>query len=252
MTSVRKRQMRLFLICLFFILPNFLFGQTADEILNRYFTSTSNGDLSQWSKIKTLYATSVDYFSEINLTPQRSTFDSANLSYTKIYKRWPDEQKEELFSDSLYKNRTSQVFFLKNKRVIMLDYMDPIEASPNENSTFDFYQNRIKNYMRQSKEIKYNGIKVLPDKLTSCYEIEIKTRDFDHIYLFNVETYLLEAVYFPVPNIYWILSEYKSFDGYLIPTFIGSMKDGVFFSWRRYKTFKFNLEFHDNMFNPDR
>jgi len=244
-------QMKLYLVCLFLLVSNSSFGQTAKEILNSYFIASSQGDLAKWGKIKTLYATCISYYSERSFKTQKDTFDSANLSYTKVYKRWPDEQKEELFSDSLFKNRTSSFYYLKNRRVIRFEYMDPIEVDPDEKSTFDFYPTRINNYILRSKSIAYKGIKTIPGKTTAYYEIEIKTPDFDHVFLFNTESYLLEAIYFPEPNIYWLISDYMLFDGYLLPTYIASMKNGVTFDWRRYKTFVFNPNFRNNLFNPD-
>ena len=245
------RQIKLYLVCLFLLTFDSSSGQTADEIIKRYFEVSSQGDLAQWSKIKTLYATCIGYYSEASFETQKDTFDSANLSYIKVYKRWPNEQKEELFSDSLFRKRTSSFYYLKNRRVIRFEYMDPIEVDPDEKTTFDFYPTRINNYLLRSKSINYNGIKTIPGKPTSYYEIEIKTPDFDHVFLFNIESYLLEAIYFPEPNIYWLISDYKLFDGYLLPTYIASMRNGVIFDWRRYKTFVFNPKFREDLFNPD-
>lgn len=243
--------MKLYLVCLFLLTSHSSFGQKADEILNRYFKASSGEDISKWNEIKTLYATCIGYYSERSFMTQKDTFESANLSYTKVYKRWPDEQKEELFSDSLFRKRTSSFYYLKNRRVIRFEYMDPIEVDPDEKTTFDFYPARINYYIQRSKSINYNGIKTIPGKSTTCYEIEIKTPDFDHVFLFNTESYLLEAIYFPKPNIYWLISDYKLFDGNLLPTHIASMRNGVIFDWRRYKTFVFNPKFRDDLFNPD-
>ncbi len=250
MISIFKRQIKLFFVCLFFITLKSSFGQSAEEILTRYFAASSNGEISKWSEIKTLYATSIGYYSQKSFETKDNTFDPSNLGYAKIYKRWPDEQKEELFNDSLFKYRDGSFYFLKNRRVIFLGYMDPIETAPDEKSTFNFYPIRIKNYMDKSKSIAYNGKKLIPGKSTPSYEIVIKEQGLDHILLFNTESYLLEAIYFQEPDIYWLISDYKLFDGYLIPTYVASMKNGVVFSWTRYKTFEFNIEFDENKFNP--
>lgn len=251
MSLMVNRRMKLILVCLFLLASISSFSQKADEILNQYFIASSNGNISKWNEIKTLYATCISYYSERSFKTQKDAFDSANLSYTKVYKRWPNEQKEELFSDSLFRKRTSSFYYLKNRRVIRFEYMDPIEVDPDEKTTFDFYPTRINNYLLRSKSISYNGIKTIPGKPTSYYEIEIKTPDSDHVFLFNIESYLLEAIYFPEPNIYWLISDYKLFDGYLLPTYIASMRNGVIFDWRRYKTFVFNPKFREDLFNPD-
>ncbi|MCW5909668.1 MAG: hypothetical protein KIT62_01280 [Cyclobacteriaceae bacterium] len=228
------------------------YAQTAEDILSRYFAAASNDDIEKWSQIKTLYATAESYYSTKGFEFQDSTFNPADLGYKKLYKRWPNEQKEVLFSDSLFKNQTSTFFFFKDRRVIMLDFMDPFEVGPDEKSTFDFYPLRIQNYVRHSKRIHYNGIKSIPDKSVPCHEIEITTNNGDHFLLFNTETHLLDAIYFPESDVYWIISDYKIFEGYLIPTHIASMKNGVIFSWTKYLMFAFNVEFEKNTFKPNR
>src|SRR6478736_6035424 len=104
-----ERQIRLYLVCLFLIIVNSSSSQiTPQEILDRYFKASSNGDITQWENIKTLYSTSIAYFK----TSQK------DVSYHRTYTRWPDEQKDELFEDSLFKNHSSSFYFLKDRTII--------------------------------------------------------------------------------------------------------------------------------------
>lgn len=246
-----KRRIKLYLFCLFFIFFQSSFSQTAEDILNRYFRASSNGDIANWGELKTLYATAVCYYSQRSFLTQKDTFERENLSYKKLFKQWPDEQRDEFYSDSLLKQRDGVFFSLKDRRVIIIGYMDPVENKPDERSTFDFYPLRISKYMSKSKSIKYNGLRQVPGKLTQSHEIEIKTSENTHVLLFDVESNLLDAIYVPQYNVYWIISDYKLFDGHLMPTYIASVKNGVTYSWTRYKSFVFNLKFDRNKFDPD-
>jgi thiol-disulfide isomerase/thioredoxin len=240
-----------FIVSFFLMVINYSFGQTAEEILSRYFKASSpNGDISKWDEIKTLYSTSVGYFNPKSVdAPLDTTFDPKIINYHKSYKRWPDEQKEELFGDSLLKYHNSSFYFLKNRTVIMLGFMDPIEVN-RKNQEIDFYPMRIYKYMRKSKSISYGGIKVIQGKSVPCYEIEIKTSDASHVLFFNTESYLLDAIYFTEPNYYTMLSDYRLFEGYLLPTYEVSKRNGVTIAWKRHRTYEFNVKFDENQFDP--
>ena len=158
-----KRRIKLYLFCLLFVcFFQASFSQTAEDILNRYFRASSNGDIAKWGDLKTLYATSVGYYSQRSFLTQKDSFERENLSYKKLFKQWPDEQREEFYSDSLFKKRDGVFFSLKDRRVIIMGYMDPVETKPDERSTFDFYPLRISKYMSKSKSIKYNGLRQVP------------------------------------------------------------------------------------------
>lgn len=253
MAKIFKRQINSYLICLFFIVFNspYCFCQTSEEILDRYFKASSNGDIGKWNQVKTLYSTSIGYFNRKSTeTPLDSTFDLKDISYHKSYKRWPSELKEELFDDSLFKDHSSSFYFLKNKTIIKLAFMDPIEVTQKEEVMLDFYPIQIHKHVLNNTSIMYKGIRPIPGIVTPSHEIEIKTPSAVRIFFFNPKSFLLDAIYFPEANYYTVISDYRLFDGYLLPTYEVSMRNGITFAWMRYRTFEFNVKFDEHQFDP--
>ena len=247
------RQLIVTISCFFFLSP--LRGQDAREILNHYLDTVSNGDISKWDGVKTTYATAVNYFSTEDF---KSGFHPPNydkVSYGRIYKVWPDKVKVELYSDSLFLNSTSNFYFFKNKRVIVLGNMPPMELNNDDTMTMtlDFYPTLVKKSMDDSRKITYNGTKLISGLEYPLHEIDIETRQREHkFFLINTHTYLLEAIYDPETNIYTIISNYKNIDGYLIPMYTASMNDGVIFAWEIYKKVIFNQPIDMDKFNYPR
>lgn len=110
-SALNYRRPGLILSCLLFLSSVCLKGQSAQEILDRYLDTVSYGDVSKWSKVKTLYTISHSSFGSMYIDfmpPQRNTG-----SYQLTYKKWPDKMKQELYSDSLFKSLTSEFFLLR-------------------------------------------------------------------------------------------------------------------------------------------
>lgn len=240
---------RLILGCFFFLLNANIHAQTAADILNHYLDAVSYGDVSKWENVKTFYATSTGYFNAEKMGYDSPTLDNDKTSYKKTYKAWPDKMKEELYSDSLYVNLNSEFYYFKNKRIIMLANIPPMEVAGDNSLWFDFLPIIVKNYFNNGKSISYNGIKEIQGIPSPQHEIEIQTKEEIRRLLFNTETFLLEAIYFPEANTYWIYSKYKDFDGYLMPTCVTSTNNGNTFSSTNYKTMAFNQSIDMNMFN---
>ena len=249
MRKQNVRQIIFIIICLFFLIHRESFSQTGREILERYLDTVSNGDVNKWNKIKTMYATSIGYYSSGDFEHNFNLTLSKNLDYKKIFKVWPDHQKEEIYKDSLYNDTPSKFYFLKNKHVIIIGMMSPVETPVIKSVWFDFFPVKIKDYIDKSKTISFVGIKEIPGKL-ACYEVNIVTKEEMHQLFFNTKTFLLEGIYFPDKDIYWIISDYKYFDGYLIPTYVASVKDGVIYTWEKFKTFVLNATIDLTKFVP--
>jgi len=228
------------------------FGQTGEEILNKYLDTVSNGNVKKWDDIKSLYVTSSYYFSASAFQSQGKTMTTDDLGYKKLYKIWPDKQKEELYRDPNYSDVPSKFYFLKNKHVIILNItsMPPMETPVRKSLWFEFYPKRIQQYIKESKEINFIGEKEIPGKTSAYYEVEIKTKEENHYLLFNKETYLLEGKFFPDKDIYWIFSDYKETEGYLIPMLDTGIRDGIVFFWVMYNEFKFNIAIDPKIFIP--
>ena len=227
-----------------------LFTLTAsgqEDILRKCIDTLSNNDITNWNKIKSLKATSVSFYSANGYQTGIEDFGDP-LIYTILYKRWPDKQKEELYSDSLHTNLTSEFFFIGNTRTIFMGNLPPIKVETDKTRAFDFYPVKIHNYILESKAIRSYGLTILPGKQTECYDIEIETKKEKHRFLINSKTFLLEAIFFPEMKIYWYISEYQIFDGYLIPTYILGVKDGVVYEWKKYKSFEFNTNIEQSKF----
>ena len=240
------------IIVFFFLLVCYSsYSQTGEEILNKYLNTVSNGDPSKWSRVKSLYATSISYFDVAAFKSKIDFLNSNPPSYKKLYWVLPDQQKEELWGDSSYTESPSHFYFLKDKHVIILKGMPVMVRPVNKSVWFEFYPVRIQQYIKAARKISFNGLKNIPEKTFECFEVVITTRDESyHLYL-NPETYLLEALYFPEANIYWLLFEYKEFDGYLMPTqILGARRDGMVYSQQFYKSILFNVPIDANKFDP--
>jgi hypothetical protein len=240
------RQFKLKLSCLILLFNLSASGQV--DVLQRYLDTVSNGDVATWSKIRSLRATSVSFFSKNAFQNGHEDFNSDPLGYTILYKVWPGKEKEETYSDSLYHHLTGEFFFIENMRTILLRNVPPVYSKADKSRAFDFYPVKIHRYMEESRAIRNFGLTFLEGKQVECYDIEIETKKEKHRFLFNSKTFLLEAVYFPERKTYWYISEYRIFDGYLIPTYILGVKDGIVYEWTKYKSFDINFEIDPSKF----
>jgi len=244
---VQLRQILVTSICLLVHSP--LLGQNALDVLNHYLDTVSRGDVSKWDKIKTVCISSVGYFSTEDFKQGAYAANYNKISYFKSYKVFPDKEKQEFFSDSLYSHSTDNFYFFKDKRVIVLENMPPVQIEGNPLS-IDFFPTIIKNQMKHSKKITYNGIKNILGFEDPLHEIDIETKEKENIrYLINPNTFLLEGIFSPITNTYTVLSNYKLIDGYFIPTHIAVMNDGVIYSWENYKKIIFNQPIDMAKFN---
>ena len=65
---------------------------------------------------------------------------------------------------------------------------------------------------------------------------------------FNVDTNLLEALFFPEANIYWLYADYTDVEGYLMPLTTTSISEGGIFSRTEYRSMSFNPDINLNVF----
>jgi hypothetical protein len=228
--------------CLFsLIIVNFSNAQTGREIIDKYLDTISSGEAAKWERVKTFYATSKGYFSTENFKQSFGMPNSDKISYLKIFRIGSDKMKEELYGDSLFQQLTSSFFFVKNKKIIFLNNVPPMEVTSDNSLLFDFPPTIVKKYLNESTKINYVGISNVPNSPLKFYQVDLKTKDGQYRSLFfEVATFLLGSIYFPEANVYWTYSNYKNIDGYLIPTVTENVNDGVVFSRRIYETIKFN------------
>ncbi|MBS1556140.1 MAG: hypothetical protein JSU09_14565 [Bacteroidetes bacterium] len=238
------------LSCLFLtFLITFSQAQNGKEIVDKYLDTVSSGDIGKWHRIKTFYSTDVGYFSTEKFKQGFGIPNKDKISYKRVFQCWPYKKKEELYSDSLFQNLTSSFYYFKNKKVIFLGNMPPMEVIGDNSIFFDFPPTIVEKFIEGSTHIKYVGIDNIANSTSTFYKVDVKTKNGDYRSLFfDTQTFLLRAIYIPEENVYWIYSNYKVIDGYLIATVMEIMNDGVVFSRTIYKTIEFNKPIEDNIF----
>jgi hypothetical protein len=241
-------EFKLLVSCLFFFIGNNVNAQTAKDIIANYLDSVSYGNPKKWHQVKTFSATTKGYFNAERMNNAISLTEKGSTSYKKIFKLWPEKMKEELYSDSLYTTLTSECLFIKNKRIFKMGTMSPIESEGDNSLWFDFLPVIVENYVKAAKAVTYKGVSHLPGLTSPMHEIEIQSRDKIRRLFFNVDTNLLEALYFPEANVYWFYSDYTNVDGYLMPLTIMSISEGGIFSRTEYGSMSFNPDINLNVF----
>lgn len=205
-----------------------VFAQTADEILDHYFAAVSNGDVDNWSKIKSAYIESESSYFE--LKPGEISTNSAGpkKKIEKRYRQWPDKSMSELYEDSVLVSTTYHVgnnhFMVMNHRAPI-----PIDTRPYE-PYFEFDPILIQHTVEKSTSIRLRGIKKI-DSL-HCYDIQVVTPALVWHFYFNTTTFLLEfwnnSVNGDTSN-FTKVYDYKKVNDLLIPTAEAKFKNGIMF-----------------------
>jgi hypothetical protein len=233
-------QLKLLVGCLVVFMGNNVNGQTAREIISNYLDTVSHGDPGKWRQVKTFSATTKGYFNASRAVNAIALIDNGSSSYTKIYKLWPDKMKEEVFSDSLYNTLTTECLFLKRKRICKIGNVNTVEGEGDNSLWFDFLPVIVENYIKSARAVTYKGISHVPGLNPPMHEIEIQSKDEIRRFFFNVDTNLLEGLYFAETNIYWLYSDYTTVEGYLMPLTTTSVSEGGIFGRTEYRSISFN------------
>lgn len=218
-------------------------GQDAERILAKYFASVSpDSAINNWPNIKTMSADTRGSFSGVDARIEPS--NDLPPYFGKLLRKWPDKQKEILYGDSVQKTPECVFIFNKSRRVVKIGNLPPQESNLDPLLFFDFFPLKIYEMTKKPGSTSYNGVVKLAGVSNLCEEIELKSKrkgDFDKLY-FDEKTHLLAAVGFSEENIYWIVSKYKDFGGFQIPTFIAYLKNETVFSWREYLNISLNVD----------
>ena len=242
---MRYTQFVLILSCLLFqFRPSY--SQTGREIVDRYLDTVSYGDVDKWSRIKTFYSTSRGTFG--NMYPQFGGQVSGEVSFGKTYKQLPDQMKEESYKDSLFQELTGEFYYFRSKKVIYIGNMPPMEVIGDNARFLEFLPATVQRYVKESKSITYNGIKILPGVKSLLHEVEIQTRDEIKRFFFNADSFLLEAMAFSEVDIIWFYADYKDIDGFLMPMRSWSSNNGNVFSTTEIMSASFDQPMDKNKF----
>jgi hypothetical protein len=204
------------------------FAQTADEILEHYFAVVSNGDVDNWSKIKSVYIESEGSYFESKPGEVASTSSGPKKKLEKKYRVWPDKSVSELYEDSVLISTTYHVganhFIVSNNRPPV-----QIDTRPSE-PYFEFDPIVIQHTLEKSASVKLRGIKKI-DSL-HCYDIQVVTSSLVWHFYFNTTSYLLEfwnnSVDGDTSN-FTKVYDYKKINDFLIPTAEAKFKNGILF-----------------------
>lgn len=131
----------------------------------------------------------------------------------------------------------------------------PVLENPLDPSRmFEFFPIKVANAVKKTKGLSYNGVVKVPGISTQCHEIELTAKNKGEIKTlhFNVNTSLLESVSFFEEDLTYILSKYKEFDGYMIPTFVAYLNKEGMFSWKEFTVIKINPSIPDREFDPEK
>ena len=231
-----------------------LSGQTAQEIIARYLDTVSNGNIENWNQIKSLYTENEVYYSQQNFEQKIDLLKEEKGNYHKQHIVFPFKQKIEIYDDSIANKPLSTFYFLKDKTIILMGNMPPLVKEPAARDEFFSHHLpvQISKLVRKSKSVELRGVKQFTFDGTSCYEINISVRDRNYILYINTQTFLLE---------YWNgrgdgdataltkFSNYKKVDGFLIPMFECSLKNGIVYFSNNVKKYFINVDIDPRIFD---
>jgi hypothetical protein len=155
-------------------------------------------------------------------------FDVMRPDFVKTYVVVPHQQKIEMYEDSTCAVLLSKFYFLKDKSIIFIANLPPIEKPVNK-SPHQFLAVSINNLLKKAKYVKLLGTRKFEQDSLSCFEIELNTKDVTERLYINTQTYLLEYTSILKDGEYAVLTRYgsyKKFGEFLFPTKeVSSRKD---------------------------
>lgn len=85
-------------------------AQNPRAIIEKFLQLTCSGTISDWNEIKTVQIERKSFYDE-SRKRNAVSFYKNDLTYTRTTRRFPDHQKDELFSDSLLSQLQSTFYF---------------------------------------------------------------------------------------------------------------------------------------------
>jgi len=213
--------------------PTTLAGQNPTDIIQKYFEIVSNGNVSNWDTIKSVYIEGTTFYQDVKSQP--NFLNPPKPSYQKLYREWPDKLRIELYDDSTFTNIKSVNLWLPGKFIQEFRSMQPI-TKPWKDNPWDFNPVYISKLLKKSKSIQFNGIKKFEADNISCFDIEVQTNDLTIDLYFNTSSYLLD--YWKVfnssdPSNYAKFYDYRSIGGFLFDMATFGTHNGImFFSYK--------------------
>lgn len=244
--------MKYLIIFLLFALP-FAHAQKAEEIVNRYLDTVSNGNIENWNKIKSIYIENESYSGQPEFEKQINFLKIQKPNFNRLFGARRYGSRVESYDDSSYTNLKSTFYFLKDKTVVSVPHIAPMITKNNrKNSEFFSEQTPvyIRNLLQKSSATELLGIKKFENGSVSCYQVKIRTAERDYYLYFNTETYLLE---------YWNVSHmdqsfltrfynYKKIGDFLMPMSTSAMRDGIVYQWNDTRKIELNPEIDPKLF----
>src|SRR5690349_697607 len=177
------------LVCgLFFFLPTVLCAQNAREIINHYLDTVSGGNIANWGKIKTVYIEAETFYSQEEFDRTQPTLSAKVVKYTKTFQEFPDKLKIETYEDSTYTRFSSATLWLakENKLILLFNNMAPI-IKEFDDEPGDLHPVYISKLVKKSKALNYKGIKNFDTAGSSCFDVEVVSKDVKIDLYFNVK-----------------------------------------------------------------
>ena len=139
---------------------------------------------------------------------------------------------------------TSKFYFLKDKTVIFVGNMPPIEKPSKDPFRYQTLPVGIKELMDKASSIKLLGIREFAKDSVSCYEIEITSKDLSERIYINTKTFLLEYTSILQNGEYVSMnrySSYKKFDDLWFHSKEVSTRNDVPFYWSHILRLELNI-----------
>jgi hypothetical protein len=234
------------LASMLFVCSQVLKAQDAAHIINSYCKAVSNGNVENWAKIKTVYYETVSSFydtpggNDLHLTPVKP-------SYNREYLMLPDTHVFKHYEDSSFSVLKGASYFLPDKIVLIIANLAPIVRPPRTGrQALEFPPMMFMRWLKEGKDLRYNGLKNLPNATATFHELEWITDDGKTCrYYFNAENFLYEYSTVTSDGIKFHQNHYFNYEQhgeYLLPMDVVSLSDGKLFSARHIKRVIFNAE----------
>ena len=237
-------------------------GQTAEEIINRYLDTVSNGNIENWYRIKTMYTENESYYSQ-NAFDQKVDFVTRDKpTFNKTYFAYPNNHRKverynmkiESYKDSTFSMPSGTSYFLTDKMVLLIGNLPPVVKPPFEPD--EFFSPHTPVYvwklMNKSKSVELLAVKEFAMEENECYEIQIEVKEKRYFLYINKKTLLLEIFNasgtYTDPSSLGRFSNYRDVEGFLIPMTTRSAKNGITFFSDHIKKIKLNVDIDPSVF----
>src|SRR5687767_14751689 len=151
-----------YLIILLVLVASSAHAQSAEEIVNRYLDTVSNGNIENWNKIKSIYIENESYSSQQDFEKQINFLKIEKPNFNRLFGARRYGSRIESYDDSTYTNLKSTFYFLKDKTVVSLPHIAPM-ITKNSGKDSEFFSEQtpvyIRNLLEKSSSAELLGIK---------------------------------------------------------------------------------------------